>query len=120
MAGGDHDKADAQEVDQKPPRRIYGLRNARAEGQQYKDNKEVYQGASEAVAEVNKPDRQQNAEDYQGGIAVFISKHNFYNINKNDCKENTEDILHNQGRNQFVPFRRIRCVSDFPLTYRDI
>ena len=74
MAGGDHDKADAQEVDQKPPRRIYGLRNARAEGQQYKDNKEVYQGASEAVAEVNKPDRQQNAEDYHGGRAVFISK----------------------------------------------
>ena len=53
---------------------LYGLRNARAEGQQHKDNKEVYQGAFEAVAEVNKPDRQQNAEDYHGGRAVFISK----------------------------------------------
>ena len=33
-----------------------------------------YQGAFEAVAEVNKPDRQQNAKDYHGGRAVFISK----------------------------------------------
>ena len=73
VAGGDHDKPMLKKLI-RTPRRIYGLRNARLKGQQHKDNKEVYQGAFEAVAEVDKPDRQQNAEDYHGGRAVFISK----------------------------------------------